>query len=156
MDSTCRQVDAGQPEWTLTLGACLLPTAVGKTCGAARAMLRPSLAFYDRFFPRYEKLMAEHGFVTEVAAIAGAWPQGDRQSAERAVSDAMIDATSIAGTPEDCRARLEAYRQWASMCRLSARSPAAHGTAMSCWPGIGVRRQRGMPLPCPHARTAWL
>ena len=28
-----------------------------------------------------------------------------------AVSDAMIDATSIAGTPEQCRARIEAYRQ---------------------------------------------
>ena len=56
-------------------------------------------------------MMAEHGFATEAAAIAEAWARGDREAAEHAVSDAMIDATSIAGTPEQCRARVEAYRQ---------------------------------------------
>ena len=30
---------------------------------------------------------------------------------ERAVSDELIDATSVAGTPEQCRARANAYRQ---------------------------------------------
>jgi probable F420-dependent oxidoreductase len=89
----------------------LLPTAVGETRNAAYAMLRPGLAFYAGFFPRYNRLMAEHGFAAEAAAIADAWSRGDRQATERAVSDAMIGATSIAGTPRDCRARLEAYRQ---------------------------------------------
>jgi len=89
----------------------LLPTAVGETRSAAYAMLRPGLAFYAGFFPRYNKLMAEHGFAAEAAAIADAFSRGDRQATERAVSDAMIAATSIAGTPNDCRARLEAYRQ---------------------------------------------
>jgi probable F420-dependent oxidoreductase len=89
----------------------LLPSAVGETRNDARAMLRPGLAFYAGFFPRYNKLMAEHGFAAEAAAIADAWSRGDRQATERAVSDAMIDATSITGTPEDCRVRLEAYRQ---------------------------------------------
>jgi alkanesulfonate monooxygenase SsuD/methylene tetrahydromethanopterin reductase-like flavin-dependent oxidoreductase (luciferase family) len=37
--------------------------------------------------------------------------RGDREAAERSVSDALIDATSVAGTPEQCRARVEAYRQ---------------------------------------------
>jgi alkanesulfonate monooxygenase SsuD/methylene tetrahydromethanopterin reductase-like flavin-dependent oxidoreductase (luciferase family) len=36
---------------------------------------------------------------------------GDREAAERAVSDDLIDATGVAGTPEQCRARVEAYRQ---------------------------------------------
>jgi probable F420-dependent oxidoreductase len=89
----------------------LLPTAVGETRSAAYAMLRPGLAFYAGFFPRYNKLMAAHGFAAEAAAIADAWSRGDRQATERAVSDAMIDATSIAGIPQDCRARLQAYRQ---------------------------------------------
>ena len=53
--------------------------------------------------------MAEHGFVEEAAAIAAAWSRGDREAAERAVSDAMIDASSIAGTAAQCRERLEAY-----------------------------------------------
>jgi probable F420-dependent oxidoreductase len=89
----------------------LLPTAVGETREAALAVLRPGLAFYAGFFPRYNQLMAAHGFAAEAAAIAAAWARGDHVAAEHAVSDAMIDATSIAGTPDQCRVRIEAYRQ---------------------------------------------
>src|SRR3954452_11252384 len=89
----------------------LLPASVGNTREAALAALRPGLAFYGGFFPRYNRMMAEYGFAAEAAAIADAWMRGDREAAERSVSDALIDATSIAGTPEQCRARVEAYRQ---------------------------------------------
>ncbi len=89
----------------------LLPTSVADDRGAALEALRPGLAFYCGFFPRYNKLMAEHGFAAEAAAIAEAWQRGDRAAGERFVTDAMIDATSIAGTPEQCRARVEAYRR---------------------------------------------
>jgi len=88
----------------------LLPASVGDTHDAALAVLRPGIAFYCGFFPRYNRMMAEHGFATEAAAIAEAWARGDRETAERAVSDAMIDATSVSGTPDQCRARIEAYR----------------------------------------------
>jgi len=73
--------------------------------------LRPGLAFYAGFFPRYNRLIAEHGFTAEASAIAAAWARGDREAAERAVSDTLIDATSIAGTPRYCRERVEAYRR---------------------------------------------
>jgi alkanesulfonate monooxygenase SsuD/methylene tetrahydromethanopterin reductase-like flavin-dependent oxidoreductase (luciferase family) len=89
----------------------LLPTSVGDTRAAALSALRPGIAFYCGFFPRYNRMMAEHGFAAEAAAIAEAWTRDDRETAERAVSDAMIDATSVSGTPEQCRARIEAYRQ---------------------------------------------
>jgi len=89
----------------------LLPTCVDGSREAALAALRPGLAFYAGFFPRYNKLMAEHGFAQEAAAITEAWARGDRAACELAVSDAMIDATSVAGTPEQCRARLEEYRR---------------------------------------------
>ena len=89
----------------------LLPTSVADDRGAALEALRPGLAFYCGFFPRYNKLMAEHGFAAEAAAIAEAWQRGDRAAGERFVTDAMIDATSIAVTPEQCRARVEAYRR---------------------------------------------
>jgi alkanesulfonate monooxygenase SsuD/methylene tetrahydromethanopterin reductase-like flavin-dependent oxidoreductase (luciferase family) len=88
----------------------LLPTAVADTREAALATLRPGVALYAGFFPRYNRLMAEHGFVSEAAEIAAAWARGDREAAEHAVSDAMIEATSIVGPPEQCRARIEAYR----------------------------------------------
>src|SRR3954447_18171011 len=86
----------------------LLPTSVGDTKEAALATLRPGIAFYAGFFPRYNRMMAEHGFAAEAAAIAEAWRRGDHTAAAQAVSDAMIDATSIAGTPEQCRVRVEA------------------------------------------------
>ena len=59
----------------------------------------------------YNRMMAEHGFAAEAEAIAKAWARRDRAAAERAVSDAPIEATSIAGTPEQCRERIDAYRR---------------------------------------------
>ena len=89
----------------------LLPTSIADTRGMALDALRPGVAFYSGFFPRYNRMMTEHGFPQEAAAIAEAWGRGDREAAARAVSDEMVDATSIAGTPEQCRTRIEAYRQ---------------------------------------------
>jgi len=89
----------------------LLPTAVRESRREALDALRPGLAFYAGFFPRYNRLMAESGFPEEAAAIAAAWKRGDRGVAERAVSDELVDTTSVAGTPEQCRERIEAYRR---------------------------------------------
>ena len=103
----------------------LLPTAVAKTLADARDLIRPGLALYAGFFPRYNQLVADHGFAGEAEAIAAAWQRGDRAAALSAVNDAMIDATSIAGPPEYCRERLEAYRQ--SGIALPIISPFARG-----------------------------
>jgi 5,10-methylenetetrahydromethanopterin reductase len=103
----------------------LLPTAVGETREAALDMLRPGVALYAGFFPRYNRLIAEQGFATEAAAIAEVWARGDRQAAERLVSDAMIEASSVVGTAEQCRTKIEAYRQ--SGLDLPIISPFARG-----------------------------
>jgi alkanesulfonate monooxygenase SsuD/methylene tetrahydromethanopterin reductase-like flavin-dependent oxidoreductase (luciferase family) len=106
----------------------LLPTAVGASRKEALDALRPGLAFYAGFFPRYNRMMAEHGFRDEAAAIAAAWARGDRKAAERAVSDALIDATSVAGTPQQCRERIAAYRRSGinlPILSLFARGPGA-------------------------------
>jgi len=115
---------AGRDPAGVTL-TTLLPTAVGQTRREALDVLRPGLAFYAGFFPRYNRMMAEHGFADEAAASAEAWSRGDREAAERVVSDALIDATSIAGTPAECRDRIEAYRQ--SGIDLPILSPYARG-----------------------------
>jgi probable F420-dependent oxidoreductase len=115
---------AGRDPGHITL-ISLLPTAVGDSRREALDRLRPGLAFYAGFFPRYNRMMAEHGFPEEAAAIAAAWSRGDREAAERAVSDALIDATSIAGTPAQCRERIEAYR--ASGIDVPILSPFARG-----------------------------
>ena len=103
----------------------LLPTAIADTMSAARDQIRPGLALYAGFFPRYNKLLSDHGFEGEAEDIARAWTDGDRDAAIRAVSDTMIDATSVAGTPEYCRERLTEYRQ--SGIDLPIISPFARG-----------------------------
>jgi alkanesulfonate monooxygenase SsuD/methylene tetrahydromethanopterin reductase-like flavin-dependent oxidoreductase (luciferase family) len=69
--------------------------------------------------------VAEHGFPEEAAAIRAAWTRGDRAAAERAVTDAMLDATGVAGTPAEGRARIERYRE--SGIELPIISPYARG-----------------------------
>ena len=103
----------------------LLPTAVADSREEALDRMRPGLAFYAGFFPRYNRLIAAHGFPEEATAIAEAWSRGDRVAAEAAVSDALIDATSVAGTPAQCRDRLDAYRD--SGIDLPIISPFARG-----------------------------
>src|SRR5262249_25875916 len=58
----------------------LLPTVVAESREEALTALRPGLAFYAGFFPRYNRLMSEHGFAEEAAAIAAAWGQGRREA----------------------------------------------------------------------------
>ena len=104
----------------------LLPASVSPDREAALAAARPGLAFYAGFFPRYNRLLAESGFAEEAAAVAKAWAAGDTAAATRAVTDEMIAATGIAGTPDECRARLDAYRD--SGLDLPIISPFARGS----------------------------
>ena len=103
----------------------LLPTSVAPDRETALAAARPGLAFYAGFFPRYNRLLAESGFAAEAAAVANAWAAGDTASAARAVTDEMIAATGVAGTPAECRDRLGAYRE--SGLDLPIISPFARG-----------------------------
>ncbi len=89
----------------------LLPTAVADSRAEAIEMIRPGLALYIGFFPRYNKLIATHGFEEEAAEIAKAFSEGDMGRAKRAVTESMVEATSVVGTPRQCRERIESYRQ---------------------------------------------
>jgi probable F420-dependent oxidoreductase len=115
---TAREIRQGLAEGAAKVGrdaskievTSLLPTAVADSRAEALEMMRPGLALYAGFFPRYNKLIASHGFEQEAADIAEAFQKGDMEGANRAVSDAMVDATSVCGTPEQCRERIGAYR----------------------------------------------
>ena len=107
--------------------ATLLPCCVAEDSKAAFDEMRPGIAFYMGFFPRYNRLMAESGFVDEARTVREAWDRGDREAATRAVPDELIASTSAVGTPEACRARIEAYRQ--SGIDLPIISPRSGGKA---------------------------
>ncbi|HEY2994588.1 MAG TPA: LLM class flavin-dependent oxidoreductase [Methylomirabilota bacterium] len=97
--------DPGQVEMTTLLGC-----AVSADVDEARGRLKPGVALYAGYFPRYNRLLAESGFAEAVAAIKTAWDRGDREGAVRLVPDALIDAVALAGPPARCRERLAAYR----------------------------------------------
>lgn len=91
--------------------ASLIPCAVAPSRREALEILRPGIALYAGFFPRYNRLLAESGFPEAVREIKTAWDRGDQEAATRAVPDELIDAVAIAATPDECRDRVERYRQ---------------------------------------------
>ncbi len=105
----------------------LLPCCVAEDPRAAFDEMRPGIAFYMGFFPRYNRLMAESGFADVAQAVRDAWDRGDRDAATRAVPDELMASTSAVGTPAECRERIEAYRQ--SGIDLPIISPRSGGKA---------------------------
>ena len=91
--------------------ASLLPCYMTNDRRQAFDAMRPAVAFYAGFFPRYNRLMAESGFPEAARAIKAAWDRGGPEAATPEVPDALIDAISVTGTPAECRARVEAYRR---------------------------------------------
>jgi F420-dependent oxidoreductase-like protein len=78
----------------------------------ARRKARQPVAFYvGRMGTFYAEMLAHHGFADEVAAIKKGWEQG-QASALDAVSDRMLDATAIVGTPAEMVAQL---REWQAL-----------------------------------------
>jgi probable F420-dependent oxidoreductase len=100
---------AGRPAGAVELTS-LLGCAVGPDAAEARERLKPGVALYAGFFPRYNRVLAESGFPEAAAAIRAAWQRGDRAGAARLVPDALVDAVALAGPPEHCRARIDEYR----------------------------------------------
>ena len=101
---------AGRDTAAVDVGS-LIPCAIAKTAAVARDALRPAVALYAGFFPRYNRLLAEAGFEDAVRDIKAAFDRGGRDAAAARVPDELIDAVALAGTPETCRERLDAYRR---------------------------------------------
>jgi probable F420-dependent oxidoreductase len=112
--------------------ASLIPCAVAKTAAAARDALRPGVGLYAGFFPRYNRLLAEAGFGDAVRDIKEAFDRGGREAAATKVPDELIDAVALAGTPEMCRERIEAYRRAGlALPIVSPRASGADALAMA-------------------------
>lgn len=78
----------------------------------ARRRAAAPVAFYvGRMGTFYAEMLSRHGFSDDVAAIIQGWANG-HQSAIAAVSDQLLDATAIIGTPEEIVARL---REWQAL-----------------------------------------
>lgn len=59
--------------------------------------------------PYYEYTMREQGFSVAADALLKLMPAGDLEASVAAIPDECVDRLVIAGTPDDCRARLASY-----------------------------------------------
>jgi 5,10-methylenetetrahydromethanopterin reductase len=83
------------------------PAAVSDDGDEAIDTVRGHLAYYVGSGEGYQNAVAS-SFPEEAAAVADAWRRGDRGDARGHVTDEMVDALGIAGTPDDAREQLRA------------------------------------------------
>lgn len=96
--------EAGRDPDDITV-APYVPAAVGEDEDAARNAIRGHVAYYVGSGEGYRRAVATE-FPEEADAVADAWRSGDRKAAAGNVTEEMIDALGVAGTPEQARQRL--------------------------------------------------
>ena len=111
--------------------AALLPTAVSENRREARYGVARAIAYYvGGMGSYYRRLIGESGFESEASKISSAWGRGDRVSATAAVSDRLIDSVAVAGSPDECRRRLQDFRNSGVTLPILSLSTEAHLGAM--------------------------
>jgi len=98
---------AGRSAHDLELAA-VVTTAVSEDGAQARDWARRHLAFYS-VIPYFDVMFRLHGFEREAAAVRSAAQRDDLGGMLGAVTDEMVEAFAIAGTPDHCRARLARF-----------------------------------------------
>jgi alkanesulfonate monooxygenase SsuD/methylene tetrahydromethanopterin reductase-like flavin-dependent oxidoreductase (luciferase family) len=102
---------AGRPSASIDVAA-YLPTFVSEKGEEARSNVAASIAYYvGGMGTYYYHSLAESGFEAEANRIRDAWQRGDRMSATKQVTDQLLDSVALAGTPNECRGRLEEFRR---------------------------------------------
>ena len=71
--------------------------------------MRRRLAWRLGYFPRYNRLVTEVGFIKEASLVRRYWLMGDIKRAEESVSDNLMDTFVIAGSPDECKDSLEKF-----------------------------------------------
>lgn len=91
--------------------AAFLITSVSEDSQRARDKAARMIAYYvGGMGTYYHRLVAQSGFTHEADRIREAWQRGDRALASREVSDGLIDSVALAGSSQECRSRLRAFR----------------------------------------------
>jgi alkanesulfonate monooxygenase SsuD/methylene tetrahydromethanopterin reductase-like flavin-dependent oxidoreductase (luciferase family) len=89
----------------------LIPVAIDAEAKTAYERMRPVLAFYLGFFPRYRRVAREAGYAGIVDSVSDAYRRGGVEAAVPIVSDEMVATLTAAGTAQEVRARIAEYRR---------------------------------------------
>ncbi|WP_435175811.1 LLM class flavin-dependent oxidoreductase [Halorussus sp. AFM4] len=95
------QMEAAGREASIDV-APYVPAAVGDDPEEARDVIRGHVAYYVGNGRGYERAVGRR-FPDEAQAVAEAWRDGDRGTAADRVTDEMVAALGVAGTPDEAR-----------------------------------------------------
>lgn len=84
-----------------------VPAAVSDDVEEAKDVIRGHIAYYVGSGRGYEQAVAQR-FPDDATSVAEAWRNGDRETATQNVTDEMVDALGVAGTPEQARNQFQA------------------------------------------------
>jgi 5,10-methylenetetrahydromethanopterin reductase len=100
--------EAGRQLGDLELGMMIV-TSPDVDSAKAKDRARRFIAVYVSMFPN---IAGETGLPLEVLdALRAAVRDGGVDAGAALIDDSIVDALTVAGTPDECRARLDAYRQ---------------------------------------------
>jgi alkanesulfonate monooxygenase SsuD/methylene tetrahydromethanopterin reductase-like flavin-dependent oxidoreductase (luciferase family) len=103
--------EAGREPEDVPLGN-LLMVCVDDDAEVARAAMRHWLVDFYLSLPGYQELLAREGYEDVANTVREALGRGDVAGAEAAVPDGILDNFMLAGTPDDCRAKLREFVAW--------------------------------------------
>jgi 5,10-methylenetetrahydromethanopterin reductase len=98
--------------------ASMVCVAVDDDAAQAREWARHQIAFFAQI-PYFEVIMGPHGLWEPAAAIREAAERGDVAAMVGAVTDEMVDTLTVAGTPDQCRKRLEDWNELDSVLLIA-------------------------------------
>jgi alkanesulfonate monooxygenase SsuD/methylene tetrahydromethanopterin reductase-like flavin-dependent oxidoreductase (luciferase family) len=88
---------------------------IGDDLAAARDAMRPMLSLYvggmgSREQNFYNRLVSAYGFEDAAKEVQDLYLEGRKSEAAMALPDALIDAVSIVGPPDQARERIRAFK----------------------------------------------
>jgi coenzyme F420-dependent oxidoreductase len=99
--------DRSSQRVTLSLTCCALDERE-----RARDLAREHACFYiGGMGTFYRDAMARQGHEEKAHDIATAWANGNRERAKETLTDELLDEVAVAGTPAECRDRIEQFEQ---------------------------------------------
>lgn len=87
----------------------LVVGAVSRDAREARQRARHQIAYYAQI-PYFDVMLDLHGFQSETKSLREAAARGDEKAMIDAVTDDMVEAFALAGTPDECRAKLARFQ----------------------------------------------
>jgi probable F420-dependent oxidoreductase len=114
VDASMRHVEAGAKRANRRLAdvdvAVYVRTCVTDEREAVREALARDITGYA-IVNAYARFFVECGFAEEVLAVNAAWKAGDRAGAVKGISERVLDGLGAVGSPEACRAQIDAFAQ---------------------------------------------